>query len=73
MGEVRKLTLLVGAGFTLADGPQAAADAVFGFALMLCPRDHLVTIHRWKALMHSKQTVLLPRRTRHLVLWPSSI
>ena len=67
------LTLLFASRFDLADGPQAAADEVFGFALMLCPRDHLVTIHGWKALMHSKQMGHVGRRVHHLVLWTSSI
>ena len=61
MGEVLMLTLLFASRFDLAVELQAAADEVFGLALTLCPRDHLVTIHRWKALMHSKQTVLLSR------------
>ena len=73
MGEFGMLTLLIGVRSTLADDLQAAADEVFGLALTLGPPDHLVTIHGWKALMHSKQTGNLPRRTRHLVLWASSI
>ena len=67
------LTLLFASRFDLADDSQAAADQVSGFALTLCPRDHLVTIHGWKALMHSKQMGHVSRRVHHLVLWPSSI
>ena len=73
MGEFGMLTLLIGVRSTLADDLQAAADEVFGFALTLCPPDHLVTIHGWKALMHSKQMGYVSRRVHHLVLWPSSI
>ena len=63
------LTLLFASRFDLAAELQAAADEVFGLALTLCPRDHLVTIHRWKALMHSKQMGYGSRRVHHLVLW----
>ena len=71
MGEVLMLTLLFASRFDLAVELQAAADEVFGLALTLCPRDHLVTIHGWKALMHSKQMGYASRRVYHLVLWAS--
>ena len=73
MGEVSMLTSLFASRFDLADGPQAAADEVLGLALTLGPPDHLVTIHGWKALMHSKQMGHVSRRVHHLLLWPSSI
>ena len=72
MGEVLILTLLFASRFDLADDPRAAADEVFGLALTLGPPDHLVTIHGWKALMHSKQMGYVSRRVHHLVLWANN-
>ena len=73
MGEVLMLTSLFASRFDLAAELQAAADEVFGLALTLGPPDHLVTIHRWKALMHNNQMGYVSRRVHHLVLWASSI